>query len=209
MPLKGEAVMLWLVYRGLQSFQTEIRHDIVVKSDDHLFDLLLNRLVGPSRFSSESKEFYRKCGQSYTEGLHENSLFEESRSNKTSQRSEPSTYPCNNCGIRFSANLMENGICNGCRKGRQSTSENANRGNREVGASITHTALNEAYQILGCGEKDSDEIIKDRHRELAKEFHADHLSHGTSLDQIRHANESFCQVQKAYEMIMISRKNRT
>jgi DnaJ like chaperone protein len=60
--------------------------------------------------------------------------------------------------------------------------------------------------VLGCDERDSDEIIKRRHRELAKEFHADRLCDRTSPGGIHHANERFRRAQEAYEIIMIARK---
>ena len=201
--------MVWFVFRGSTSFENQIRRDSGLKSLDEIFELLLNQRVNTPRFVSKPERLCRQCGKSYTEDLYARDLCEKCLSKNTGQRIRPSTYPCNNCGIRFSVNLLKNGLCNGCRKCGQSTTEHESPGNRRVEPSISDKAVSEAYQTLGCDESDADEIIKRRRRELAKEFHADHMSQGTLPDHIRDANERFCLAQEAYEIIMISRKKGT
>lgn len=97
---------------------------------------------------------------------------------------------------------MKDGICHNCRS--QSEAHH-NRKLNDQGVCASST-LKQAYQVLGCAEQDSDQTIKKRHRELAKEFHSDRLSQEVSPQGIHNANIRFCLAQEAYEIVMIARK---
>jgi DnaJ-domain-containing protein 1 len=170
-------------------------------------DLLLDELV--SRPGPTFDTYFTHREQPVSENLRSHRLWEENRETIGRQAGEPSTQRCSHCGIKFSTNLMKNGLCNNCTSAGTAESEAGGTRDRGVNPSVSDKALRQAYQVLGCDENDSDEVIKRRHRELAKEFHSDHLSPGTSCDRIDSANESFCKVQEAYEIIMITRKKIT
>lgn len=176
-----------------------------VRSVDDLFDLLLDQLLDHRRIMLESEGFYRQRAQPVFKGLHTCREHKEHRHKIGHQSGEPSTSPCSRCGIRFSANLMKEGICRNCRSDGMAESEDDSPHDRGVTPSVSDRALRQAYRVLGCDEKDPDEIIKRRHRELAKEFHADRLSPEASSERIHNANERFCRAQEAYEIIMGTR----
>jgi DnaJ like chaperone protein len=63
-----------------------------------------------------------------------------------------------------------------------------------------------AYAILGCDVGDSDEVIRERYRKLAKTFHPDTLaSKDLPSELVQLAAEKFRVVQQAYEAIQAER----
>jgi DnaJ-domain-containing protein 1 len=199
--------MVRIRYRRPNSFYSPKREGRFVSSFDELLDLLLDELINRPGPVSGASFILRE--QSARENLRSHRLWEADRQTIGRQKNEPSNQPCSRCGIKFSRNLMKNGLCNNCRSGGKAESQDPGHQDRGVSPPVSDKALREAYEILGCDENDSDDIIKRRHRELAKEFHSDRLSPGASCDRIGHANESFCKVQEAYEIIMIKRKKIT
>ena len=201
--------MVRFLYRSPTRHLQQRQEDITMRVLDDLFDLLLNRIATDQIFIRGTKRFCWKCGRLFSDIPHVTALCEKCRTNTRHHKIESSTYPCNICGIRFSANLLENGTCHGCRSREDRSSQNQGCGETKVNTPISQTSLRQAYQTLGCEHKDSDEIIKKRHRELAKEFHSDRLSQEASPEHVRYSNERFCKAQEAYEIIMISRKKGT
>ena len=58
------------------------------------------------------------------------------------------------------------------------------------------------YSILGCKESDSDEVIKERFRALAKENHPDTiLGKGMPEEFVKFAEKRFKEIQEAFEAI--------
>jgi hypothetical protein len=117
----------------------------------------------------------------------------------------PSVPACRRCGgIRFSENLIQDGLCNNCRAGYGSDSHRTTGRRRRPRSSPSDSALRKAYEVLGTNETASDEVIKGRYRKLVKECHADCLPLGLSGESIREANERFHRLREAYERIMDS-----
>jgi hypothetical protein len=201
--------MVRFLYRLPRRHLRQRQEDFTIRVFDDLFDLLLNQLASKPRHFHNARRFCRKCGQFLSEVSDSTVLCDKCRTNTRHHKIESSTYPCNICGIRFSANLLENGTCRGCRSREDRSSQNQGCGETKVNTSISQMSLKQAYQTLRCDFNDSDEIIERRHRELAKEFHSDRLSLEASPEQIRYSNERFCRAQEAYEIIMISRKKGT
>lgn len=199
--------MVRIIYRRRSSFYRPRRERRLVSSLDELLDLLLDELV--SRPGPTFETYFTHREQPVSENLRSHRLWEENRETIGRQGGEPSTQRCSHCGIKFSINLMKNGLCNNCTSTGNAESRAGGSQDRGVSPSVSDKVLRQAYEVLGCDENDSDEIVKRRHRDLAKEFHSDHLSPGTSCHRIDGANESFCKVQEAYEIIMITRKKIT
>jgi len=64
----------------------------------------------------------------------------------------------------------------------------------------------EAYVILGCTPSDSDDTIKERYRNLVKDFHPDRISpKELAPDFLSFAEEKFIKIQSAYESVMQKR----
>lgn len=64
-----------------------------------------------------------------------------------------------------------------------------------------------ACEILGCAPTDSDEHVKQRYRQLVREFHPDTLAaKGLSTEFTRFAEEKFKQIQAAYEFVVEQRQ---
>lgn len=197
--------MVRLIYRRANSINHTRRKGRLVSSFDELLDALLGELFNRPGFGPKSSVSFGHRGQPVPENLRSHGPWEEHH-NKTEHQAKPLTQPCSNCGIRFSTNLMKDGVCHNCGSGDKDESEGKGPQDRRVNPSVSDKALRQAYQVLGCDEKDSDEMIKRRHRELAKEFHADRISPEASCDRINTANETFCKAQEAYEIIMVTRK---
>lgn len=199
--------MVRIIYRRRNSFYRPRRERRLVSSFDELLDLLLDELV--SRPGPTFDTYFTHREQPVSENLRSHRLWEENRGTIGRQGGEPSTQRCSHCGIKFSTNLMKNGLFNNCTSAGNAESEAGGPQDRGVSPSVSDKALRQAYQVLGCDENDSDEVIKRRHRELAKEFHSDRLSPGASCDRVSNANERFCKAQEAYEIIMITRRRIT
>lgn len=92
--------------------------------------------------------------------------------------------------------LLMHGAVSG---GHENAYESQDTGSREI----------EAYKILGCNKSDSDEIVKNRFREMIKQYHPDTIA-GKDLpeDFTRFASEKFVEVQEAYRLVMDSRGER-
>ncbi len=166
---------------------------------EDILDLMLDQLLGRPVVVPNSRIFIRRHDRSVRPDRISEPQYHEKITNP---RGPSATVPCSCCGMRFSANLMKSGMCHNC--GSKGDGAGQNRDCREqIG---TPRTLKEAYQVLGCSEQDSDEIIKKRHRELAKEFHSDRLSRQTAPAGLQDSNQRFCRAQEAYEIIMIVRK---
>jgi DnaJ-domain-containing protein 1 len=199
--------MVRIIYRRRNSFYRPRRERRLVSSFDELLDLLLEELV--SRPGPSFDTYFTHRDKPVSENLRSHRLWEENRETIGRRGCEPSTQRCSHCGMKFSTNLMKNGLCNHCRSTGNAESEAGGPQDPGFSSSVSDIALRQAYQVLGCDESDSDEVIKRRHRELAKEFHSDRLSPGASCDRVSTANERFCNAQEAYEIIMITRKRIT
>ncbi len=69
------------------------------------------------------------------------------------------------------------------------------------------TPLDPYYTILGAQPSESLDVIKQKFRKLAMQWHPDKLSaKGASNEAIRHAKEKFQQINEAYEKILEARK---
>jgi hypothetical protein len=178
-------------------------------SFDELFDLLLNELTNSPGFGPAYGTSFTQRGEPVPESPHSCLMSEGFRDRIRPQKGRPSTQSCSSCGIKFSANLMINGVCHNCSSGGKGKSEEGSSQGRGLRPPVSDKTLKQAYGVLGCDEKDSDEMVKRRHRELAKEFHADRISPGASCEKVNYANERFCKTQEAYEIIMITRKKIT
>ena len=67
--------------------------------------------------------------------------------------------------------------------------------------------LDPYYAILGATPQESLDLIKQKFRKLAMEWHPDKLTaRGASTEAIRHAKEKFQQINEAYEKIVEARK---
>jgi DnaJ-domain-containing protein 1 len=65
------------------------------------------------------------------------------------------------------------------------------------------------YQVLGCTEDDTDEVVKRAYRRLASVLHPDkHVAGSASSDRIRIHQEDFQKLQEAYEEIRRRRATR-
>ena len=63
------------------------------------------------------------------------------------------------------------------------------------------------YATLGCGPSVSDDELKQRYRELSKQYHPDRISSkDLAPDFHKFAKEKFQEVQNAYEVITEHRK---
>ncbi len=64
-----------------------------------------------------------------------------------------------------------------------------------------------SYEILGCTQNDSDQIIKKKYRVLVSKYHPDKIiSKDVPEEIIMLANEKFQSIQQAYEEVMNTRK---
>lgn len=64
-----------------------------------------------------------------------------------------------------------------------------------------------ACEILGCQLTDSDEQVRQRHRQLVRDFHPDTIAgKGLSPEFTRFAEEKFKQIQAAYEFLNAQRR---
>ncbi len=69
------------------------------------------------------------------------------------------------------------------------------------------TPLDPYYAILGAEPHESLDVIKQKFRNLAKQWHPDKvLARGASTEAMRHAKEKFQQINDAYERILDARK---
>ena len=168
-----------------------------LESLDDLLDLMLDELFGRPTVVLKSTGFLGQHGRPMP-----GPVISEQRQTRMANERRQSGIPCSCCGMRFSANLMKDGICHNCKPHGQAGHD---RKPNDQGICIPST-LKQAYQVLGCAEQDSDQTIKKRHRELAKEFHSDRLSQGETPEGIHNANIRFCLAQEAYEIVMIARK---
>lgn len=67
--------------------------------------------------------------------------------------------------------------------------------------------LDPYYTILGATPADSIDIVKQKFRKLAMQWHPDKLlAKGASPEAVRHAKEKFQQINEAYEKILEARK---
>ncbi|MEQ1744686.1 MAG: TerB family tellurite resistance protein [Saprospiraceae bacterium] len=67
--------------------------------------------------------------------------------------------------------------------------------------------LDPHYAILGAQPSDPLDIIKQKFRKLAMQWHPDKLqARGASAEAVRHAKEKFQQINEAYERIIEARK---
>lgn len=199
--------MVRIIYRRSNPFYRPRRDGRPAGVFDECLELLLEELINSP--DSAFATYFTARKQPVPENLGSRRLWEENRETIGCQGDGPATQPCSLCGIRFSTNLLKGSLCNNCRSGGNTESEAGTPQDRRVSTSFSDKALRHAYEILGCDENDPDEIIKRRHRELAREFHSDRLSPRASFDRIDRANEKFCHAQEAYETIMIRRKRIT
>jgi DnaJ-domain-containing protein 1 len=165
---------------------------------DDLLGLMLDELFGRPSVVLESRDFLGQHGRP----MRGPGISEQHQTRMANERGQSPSIPCSCCGMRFSANLMKDGICHNCRS--QSEAHQDRKPN-DQGVCAPST-LKQAYQVLGCAEQDTDQTIKKRHRELAKEFHSDRLSQEVSPQATHNANIRFCLAQEAYEIVMIARK---
>ena len=64
-----------------------------------------------------------------------------------------------------------------------------------------------SYEILGCTQNDSDQIIKKKYRILVSKYHPDKIiSKDVPKELMMLANEKFQSIQQAYEEVMSTRK---
>jgi DnaJ like chaperone protein len=70
-----------------------------------------------------------------------------------------------------------------------------------------NSSLESCYRILNCSMSQSDDEIKSRYRQLAKNYHPD-MIHGKGLpkDFVTFASERFREIQEAYDTIMKHRR---
>lgn len=67
--------------------------------------------------------------------------------------------------------------------------------------------LDPYYAILGAQPSESLEVIKQKFRQLAMQWHPDKMTaRGASHEAVRHAKEKFQQINEAYEKIVAARK---
>ncbi len=67
--------------------------------------------------------------------------------------------------------------------------------------------LDPYYTILGSSPADSLDVVKQKFRKLAMQWHPDKLlAKGASPEAMRHAKEKFQQINEAYEKILEARK---
>ena len=198
--------MVWFIYRRSESLLGPRQKDRLVRSFDGLFDLLLKQLLAHPRLDLQPRGFVEQRSRPFPEGLQAPAIGEQHQGKMAKDRGEPATYPCSCCGMKFSANLMKDSTCQSCSSAGRAESQRESPGDRGACKPFSSMTVRQAYQVLGCDEKDSDETNKRRHRELAKQFHTDLLSRRASRDRIEDANERFCKAQEAYEIILIARK---
>lgn len=203
--------MVWFLFRRPIHTQRVKRSETLFRSVDDLFDLLMDGLTRypPPEYEVKWRGFCRQCGAPYSESPRTHGLCGKCSNERVNREAGPSTLPCAGCGMRFSANLMRDGLCNNCRSGNRIDGQNSRHDSSRPSRPVSEVALRRAYQVLGCDENDSDESIRKRHRELAKELHADSLSHEASPERITEANDQFCRMQEAYEIIVVARKKRS
>lgn len=71
-------------------------------------------------------------------------------------------------------------------------------------------SVTDSYQILGCNEKDSDQDIKKKYRNLILKYHPDKIqAKELPEDFMTFANQKFQSIQQAYEEIMSLRTTKT
>ena len=183
--------MVRIIYTRRDSFYRPKREGRIISSFDEFLELLLDELN--NRSCPESIISFRYRDKQAPENLRSHRLWGKDRETIESQGGEPSTQPCSRCGIRFSTNLMENGLCNNCRSGGKAESQPGGSQDRKASPSVSDKAQRQAYEVLGCDENDSDEVIKRRHRELAKEFHSNRLSPEASCDRVKQCQRQILQ----------------
>ncbi|MGC8659740.1 MAG: hypothetical protein ACP5U1_11755, partial [Desulfomonilaceae bacterium] len=157
--------MVWFLFRDWTSFEDQLLSGRRPKSLDEIFDLLLTLRDNPSRFVSQPKRFCRQSSRPYTEGPSSGGFSEKCRTNHCIPGPKLSTYPCVSCGMRFSPNLLQNGLCNVCRRVEESDTAHKGRSYRRGNIPVSDKELSDAYQTLGCDKNDPDEVIKNRRRE--------------------------------------------
>lgn len=75
------------------------------------------------------------------------------------------------------------------------------------GAQTRWSPLDPYYAILGAQPTESLDVIKQKFRTLAKQWHPDVMSaRGASSEALRHAKEKFQKINEAYEKIVESRR---
>ncbi len=188
----------------IDRFRTPGRQRILVYEGEAI---PLRPVVDQSRHNRTHLVPCEKCGRLGTHGELTEGVCSSCRRDSRAG-TDVSTSACRGCGMRFSANLMEDGLCNNCRD-HDDECETEQRKTGKTGGSPERVHLRHAYETMGCEATETDESIKRRRRELVKDCHADSLPQGLPLDRIREANQRFCAIQEAYETIMEERKNRS
>ncbi len=62
-----------------------------------------------------------------------------------------------------------------------------------------------SYETLGCSPEMSDEELKQKYRELSREYHPDKLSGEVPAGIVKLAEEKFQEIQSAYALVVTSR----
>ncbi len=90
-----------------------------------------------------------------------------------------------------------------------SSSHSSSGGSSNSYTSSSSNELSEAYELLDCSSDASDSEIKRKYREKCAEFHPDKLqSKGLPDEFMQFATEQMTKINKAYDTITKSRKNR-
>lgn len=110
---------------------------------------------------------------------------------------------CMNCGRRTFRDDLREGRCSLCRAAEKQ--RESDQSNERVRPPNSTDDLQEAYRILNCSKRDSDDHIKRRYRMLVKECHVDSLPKGLPDYLVQAANQKFRQIQESYKTIMKSR----
>ncbi|MBT7227587.1 MAG: DnaJ domain-containing protein, partial [Gammaproteobacteria bacterium] len=89
----------------------------------------------------------------------------------------------------------------------QAQFKDSNAGGSGARGQATATQLSAAYTALGVKQSNSDSQIKRAYRKLISDNHPDKLiGQGMPEDMVKLATERTQEIQKAYELIVTSRK---
>jgi hypothetical protein len=124
--------MAWIIYSRSKSLLRPTRKDRPVISFDDLFDLLLNELLADPDLAPRSRSILDQLYEPSPEDLSSHVIHEGYQVKVTIRGGESSTHPCSCCGMRFSVNLMKDGICRNCSSQSETGPQDSGRSNQGV-----------------------------------------------------------------------------
>lgn len=175
---------------------------------EHLLVLLDPDFTRPDPAAARDRQPCLRCGRPLPRSILQRGLCARCTAHVPPPTRSSASTACRVCGIRFSPNMLRDGVCNACHSphGTEHREETPPPRQRDRVSSID---LRTAYRILGCDETASPEEIRNIRRALVKECHSDRLPPEASRQCVESANTRFREIQAAYEAVMEALKKPT